>query len=462
MLLRPGAALLLVLLGSRCCKGGDSCTRNNADTRSASLIQADRQMSRISLDEHRAGNMTFSWQALGLAHASPRSAAANGASEVAPLPVRTSGAVEDALSLLESSGAAAMVASATSSNVNIIMTLFGILLASLMLACWAAGAASSTQAVKPSMPESPHGDLPKCVRFLLDAGSPSSNQQPLPDADRGQLSKPRGSCRPQLLRRTLMTHGSSEGSQPLLGRATTAPATPPSATGAGVSLRMASTSPGQPSLRRTATAPLFENRFSGSTLCPDLVVPKGCECNLFVPVASFRRGRISIFDPAGTAVLRIEPQSGPGVSQDFIPREEARSPRQFTITVNRHLKLTTADGDLLAQACVTTSKALTPGHGVNTEFDMFRADGSYYATLHSTESASYRLTTPDSNILIWGSFDYHAVNIADNVGRLLGTTELTSAKFDPAGEYFCLRAAPLADVGLILCSLVCILQAKQI
>lgn len=158
--------------------------------------------------------------------------------------------------------------------------------------------------------------------------------------------------------------------------------------------------------------------------------------------------------------MRVMPRMGNGISQSFAAKAADPSQGRFAMTVNRHLELTTASGDVLAQAYKTSIRSsLEPT--VKTEFDLFRADGSYYATLQSTENSSYQLITPDSKMFFWGSLDSHTINVADHTGKIVAATSRPCpAGFDPDGENFRLRVAPLADVGLIVCSLVCISQSR--
>eukprot|EP00913_Durusdinium_trenchii_P025009 g23474.t1 len=82
------------------------------------------------------------------------------------------------------------------------------------------------------------------------------------------------------------------------------------------------------------------------------------------------------------------------------------------------------------------------------------------ATRPADKDEGYELTLPDGMIYFWGSFDHHAVNITDEGGKLLATTELCCSDWDPTGEFYRLRVAPMVDVGLLLCSLVCIDQVS--
>eukprot|EP00933_Yihiella_yeosuensis_P023608 TRINITY_DN18384_c0_g1_i1.p1 TRINITY_DN18384_c0_g1~~TRINITY_DN18384_c0_g1_i1.p1 ORF type:complete len:549 (-),score=77.45 TRINITY_DN18384_c0_g1_i1:288-1934(-) len=174
--------------------------------------------------------------------------------------------------------------------------------------------------------------------------------------------------------------------------------------------------------------------------CPDLVVPSGCECVLLAPVRPLNLGPYDVCDPNGHVVLRV------------MPRPTLKR-QQFQI------ELLTGSGDFLAQARVAEPTPKSVFHDVgskDTEFHLLRSNGAYFATLQRDEQDNFHLVTGSGKIFFWGSFDHHAVNITDSTGNLLATTELSASDFDPCGEYYRLRAAPLVDVGLLLCSLICI------
>jgi len=191
--------------------------------------------------------------------------------------------------------------------------------------------------------------------------------------------------------------------------------------------------------------------------CPDLIVPRGCECVLLVPIVPLCLGPFSVCDPNGHVVLRVSPKS-------MVPANGDRSSqaRKFvsfgpeSLGSSWRIELATGSGELLAQ-----SSFCKPGKSTETSYPSFalmKADGGHFATLLRNQQEGYELSTPDHMIYFWGSFDHHAVNITDEGGKLLATTELCRADWDPTGEFYRLRVAPLVDVGLLLCSLVCIDQ----
>lgn len=172
--------------------------------------------------------------------------------------------------------------------------------------------------------------------------------------------------------------------------------------------------------------------------CSELIVPQHCECILVLPIDLGKPSTsFAITDVSGAHVLRAEPQ----------PSRDGRPWRA---------KITTAQGEPLVQCC----EARPHGPGGQPEFHLLRQDGQLFAKLlYSDQQDRYLLTLQSGAILhFWGNFDNSAVNITDDENRLLGTTEIGSTDFDPQGTYCRLRVAPLADVGLALCGLLCIGQ----
>jgi hypothetical protein len=250
-----------------------------------------------------------------------------------------------------------------------------------------------------------------------------------------------------------------------------------------------------PARRRPKTAPVIEE--PSTDFCEDLVVPPNSECILVVPLLPIgRNGSFSISDTSGVPVLRVAPVRGDALGGDgdtgeaydkilptlppcsalslgpsrprrtmdklsFVPYSGSRmhtgamhSGSQVPLTPGlSSLQLMTADGKVLAQCRATRHD---PG-GVF-ECHLLRADGAHFGTLTSDENEDrYTLSTLNKTTLnFWGSFEHHAVNITDEAGELLATTERCNTEFDASSEYFRLRVAPGADVGLVVCSLLCI------
>lgn len=173
--------------------------------------------------------------------------------------------------------------------------------------------------------------------------------------------------------------------------------------------------------------------------CPDLVVPQHCECILLLPLDLGKNLKsFGITDVNGSPVLNASPQAA-----------SMMNPWRATVS--------TATGENLVQCCEARQ-------GPEVEFHILRAGGQLFAKLTYSPSTDgvgdrYLLTLRSGAVLhFWGNFDNCAVNITDDGNRLLSTTEIGPANFDPEGKYCRLRVAPLADVGLALCGLLCIGQ----
>jgi hypothetical protein len=172
--------------------------------------------------------------------------------------------------------------------------------------------------------------------------------------------------------------------------------------------------------------------------CPDLVVPEHCECILVLPLDLGKaRSSFAITDVNGSPVLRAEPQ------QPVVGRLWKAA-------------ITTFAGEILVQCCEQRGN----GNSNEVEFHLLRAGGQYFANLKYSASQDRYLLTLQNGVVIhfWGNFENSAVNITNDANRLLATTEIGSADFDPEGTYCRLRVAPNADVGLALCGLLCIGQ----
>jgi len=183
-----------------------------------------------------------------------------------------------------------------------------------------------------------------------------------------------------------------------------------------------------------------------SYLCPDLIVPASCECILRVPQQSPRQGAFSVTDMNGVEVLNVVLR--PGVSGDA--------------GGGQCIALTTGEGHTLAQ-CVRVQARSTGGP----EFHLLRSTGEDYGQLvrsSGRDDVMYTVRLRSSvEIYFWGSFEQHTINITDNLGRLLAMSEaledsesLPRPLGSPRAKCYKLRVAPLMDVSIVLCGLMCI------
>jgi len=193
-----------------------------------------------------------------------------------------------------------------------------------------------------------------------------------------------------------------------------------------------------------------------SYFCPDLVVPPGCECILKVPTASLSRGPFDVTDVNDNAVLHVEPRAinlRPSVTPGGKDAEQRQQHR---------LVLTTEYGTIMAQCGPSMTQAR--------ECVLLRAAGDHFAKITGTEEKAYTMTTRSGlKLFFWGSFEDHAMNVIDCSGRLIAKTGSIS-ELPASGEsisvgvpqstqgapIYRLRVAPLMDVGLVLCGLLCI------
>lgn len=191
--------------------------------------------------------------------------------------------------------------------------------------------------------------------------------------------------------------------------------------------------------------------------CPDLIVPQGCECILIIPVRPINDDPpFEVTDMNGNVVLGVSER----LTTLHSSHRMAANRMQDDAPSMRRLIIATAQGDILAQCCAARPSK-PPGERGSAEFHLLRASGEYFATLtrNGSPQDQYALQTLNGKRLhFWGSFEsqYHAVNITDQEGKLVATTENCTVTFDGTAEYYRLRVAPLTDVGLVLCSLLCI------
>lgn len=197
--------------------------------------------------------------------------------------------------------------------------------------------------------------------------------------------------------------------------------------------------------------------------CQDLVVPPGCECILKVPFRSLSKGPFEACDPNENPVLRVEPR----------PLHPAGSGGEGLLK----LVLTTEFGVTVAQCMPSPARVAGKSpEREQRECVLVRASGDTFAMIKMEEDEQdrYTLTTKlDGRLSICGSKQQQALNVVDTMGKLVAKTCSMSEQMDfvPSGAtagqqpqvfldsdkaYFKVRVAPLMDVGLILCVLLCI------
>lgn len=174
---------------------------------------------------------------------------------------------------------------------------------------------------------------------------------------------------------------------------------------------------------------------------PDLVVPEGCECVLLVCSKPKRGMTYDVIDSGGGVVLGMEDTEGTPV------------PRRKLLTPNK---------ELLGQ-CVRTQRSFPSQTSTEITFEILNANHVVFAKLtyepRQGRDDKVFIETISQKFLFSGSIQHQTLNLTDFCGRLLATTEPVTQQGphgEPPGSLLRLRVAPLADVGLVLCSLMCI------
>lgn len=254
----------------------------------------------------------------------------------------------------------------------------------------------------------------------------------------------------------LATARGSDSTSPRMGMATRSPnlsmtagrPTPPFGTRLGTPNGVVSNTPeSAKSLPRRVDATISSDdeqaQQGDNQFCPDLVVPQQCECILVVPVYA-PVGNFSVCDLNGRAVLHASSKNGGTAAKD---RGDLWQ-----------LSVQTATGEALAH-CVEV-KSAAGSSATELEFNILDAKAAYFGNLVTLPGQQhFQLTTQAGDKLhFWGNFQTQAVNVTDEQGGLLATTEPCGVDFDQTGIYYRLRVAPLANVGHSLCALLCIGQ----
>jgi len=180
-----------------------------------------------------------------------------------------------------------------------------------------------------------------------------------------------------------------------------------------------------------------------SQFTPDLVVPEGCECILLVCSNPKRGMTYDVIDSGGGVVLRMEDS---GASASLLPRRTLLTPSKV----------------LLGQ-CTRTQRSFPSQTSTEITFEISNANHAVFAKL-SYEPRQGRddkvfIETMSQKLLFFGSIQHQTLNLTDFCGRLLATTEPVTQqgpRGEAPGSLLRLRVAPLADVGLVICSLMCI------
>lgn len=180
--------------------------------------------------------------------------------------------------------------------------------------------------------------------------------------------------------------------------------------------------------------------------CPELVVPDGNVCILLMPAKPQRGETYDVIDSDGGVVLRVaDAETGGG----------ARA-------------LMTTWGDVLGQC--RRARASKPADMQSAmHFELLDAKQTIWAKLsyHARQGADDKCvieTKTNQKLMLIGSIQHNALNLTDSHGELLATTGPATHMPEgrTPGTLFQVRVAPASDVGLVLCSLICLQQLSAL
>lgn len=197
---------------------------------------------------------------------------------------------------------------------------------------------------------------------------------------------------------------------------------------------------------------------SHQVFCPDLVVPSGCECVLVVPLRRAAERSLDLTDMNGNVVLRAVLSAEPDCDSNHGGDMLYENLQQVVLTSNQGVALARCH---MTETGSTSRRSLRMVHGDSQmrEFHLFRAQGDYFGkvTRSVERNAKFCLVTVSGTPLYFrGSQEHRAWSITDGAGKLVAATELCLVEFDYSRQFFRMRVAPLQDMGLILCSVLCI------
>eukprot|EP00437_Effrenium_voratum_P035049 CAMPEP_0181461310 /NCGR_PEP_ID=MMETSP1110-20121109/33812_1 /TAXON_ID=174948 /ORGANISM="Symbiodinium sp., Strain CCMP421" /LENGTH=275 /DNA_ID=CAMNT_0023585931 /DNA_START=156 /DNA_END=983 /DNA_ORIENTATION=- len=174
---------------------------------------------------------------------------------------------------------------------------------------------------------------------------------------------------------------------------------------------------------------------------PDLVVPDGCQCVLFLLAQPLRGQPYDVLDSSGGIVLRVaDPQ----------PANPAL----------RRVLLGPNNSQLAECVCHTPA-----WEGRRQEFQLLNSNQDCWAILtyeprgEGGDDKCIIETRLSQTLYLVGSFRHGALNLLDSAGHLLASTTPSSPSFPVRGQMLRLRCEPLTDLGLAMCGLMCLQAA---
>lgn len=200
-------------------------------------------------------------------------------------------------------------------------------------------------------------------------------------------------------------------------------------------------------------ARLVRAKASQELLCPHLFVPPDCQCDLVLPLrlqVSSEPSTIWAMD--GTVVMQVVRQElwtpAPMPASSFL---SSHSPSMLAAShenMGSQLILQTAQGEMLAKCWTQTYQ----------EFFFHRCNDEYFATLSCGSSRhQYKLQRRNgSDVAFSGTLRERTLKAVDSTGEVLASADKRIPDFVQQGSHFCTHLSSGADVGLIICSLLCI------
>lgn len=179
---------------------------------------------------------------------------------------------------------------------------------------------------------------------------------------------------------------------------------------------------------------------AGPRLCPNLIVPRGCECVLWQPSKLGKDGSMDILGAGLASALRARVYSPP------------YSPREGTL-----LALFSLQGETLA-LCSWPEEVVNENKW---KVRVKRPSGSVFGTLRLTMGTASKcvrasVATTIGERLHFRATDLQRTSVTDDSGDLVAMTEPEVSGSTSLRDHLMLRIAPRADSGLILACMLCL------
>lgn len=179
---------------------------------------------------------------------------------------------------------------------------------------------------------------------------------------------------------------------------------------------------------------------SNPSICPELVVPEGCECSLLVPrlppKGAGNEGKISVADAMGVSIFQAE------FRPSLIGQADGKR-MILTSSATENIFATCRDAKPVAPPADREGYGLMIHNHLEQPIGVLRSE--------TPARSSYTLLTRQGvRIQVQGDIKAGAVTITDQQGRLLATAE---TKGTTNGGLRSVRVGPLVDAGLMVLSI---------